>query len=41
LARFSRESAAKLVARAVSLVFVLATLRGLSMEPLTGQLLVS
>ena len=36
---FAGESWAKLVARAVGLVFVLVTLLGLFVEPLTGQLL--
>src|ERR671939_967502 len=36
---FAGENAAKLVARAVGIVFVLVTLLGLFVEPLTGQLL--
>jgi hypothetical protein len=36
---FAGENAAKLVARAVGIVFVLVTLLGLLVEPLTGQLL--
>jgi Domain of unknown function (DUF4383) len=36
---FAGEATAKLVARAVGLVFVLVTLLGLFVEPLTGQLL--
>jgi Domain of unknown function (DUF4383) len=36
---FAGESWAKLVARAVGIVFVLVTLLGLFVEPLTGQLL--
>jgi hypothetical protein len=36
---FAGESVAKLVARAVGVVFVVVTLLGLFVEPLTGQLL--
>ena len=36
---FAGENAAKLVARAVGIVFVLVTLLGFFVEPLTGQLL--
>jgi hypothetical protein len=36
---FAGENAAKLVARAVGIVFVLVSLLGLFVEPLTGQLL--
>jgi hypothetical protein len=36
---FAGEDAAKLVARAVGIVFVLVTLLGVFIEPLTGQLL--
>jgi Domain of unknown function (DUF4383) len=36
---FAGENVAKIVARAVGLVFVLVTLLGLFVEPLTGQLL--
>jgi hypothetical protein len=36
---FAGENTAKLVARAVGIVFVLVTLLGLFVEPLTGQLL--
>jgi hypothetical protein len=36
---FAGENVAKLVARAVGIVFVLVTLLGLFVEPLTGQLL--